>query len=707
MKSFGANSLFLSPEYLGNVNALAAAIVGFSIGIYFMSWNITTFILHSGRLKFLATTSNPFLKYCINNGIIPLLFLFYYLFKAILFGNYQELLPSAKILILVAGFAFGLTLSLAISFLYFFRYDKSIFKIFVPVLLKAGKKYLIKKRKAPLPDEKESFRIDWYLGSGFKPKKPRDVRHYSNGFLDGIFKRHHMAAMASIFSAIVFLIIVGFFMDEPVFQIPAAASITIFFAILISIAGGFSLFLRNWSVPVLIAVYLLINWMFKENVIDTRNKAYGLNYSNKTQRPHYNRESIIAMATGSNADADKANYIKILNNWKARQTNDKPVMYFINVSGGGLRSSAFVMNVMQRLDSITGGSFMKQTMLINGSSGGMLAAAYFRELYSQRQQGINIHLQDNQYINNISKDLLNPLFSSFVARDITSPAQRFSVGSNKYVKDRGYSFEEKFNSNTGGVLNKQLKHYAALEMNAQIPMMFFNSVISRDGRKLLISTQPARFLMKTNNRSLSGLSIEPDIIDYVSFFNKQDPYSLRILSALRMNATFPYILPNVWLPTEPIIDVMDAGLRDNYGMETTLRFIDVFKEWLQQNTSKVMVIQIRDRQIGQWDELVETPGVLSWITKPVFLLQSNFFRIQDYNQADQVNYAMSSTSLLKNMFELINFQYVPAKKNASASLSFHLTASEKRDIAAALDNTVNKIAFNKVVSLDMKALSKN
>src|SRR5678816_1994372 len=71
MKAFGADSLFLAPEYLGNVNALSSALVGASIGMFIMSWNIATFILFSRQFRFLAATSNPFLKYCINNAVIP------------------------------------------------------------------------------------------------------------------------------------------------------------------------------------------------------------------------------------------------------------------------------------------------------------------------------------------------------------------------------------------------------------------------------------------------------------------------------------------------------------------------------------------------------------------------------------------------------------------------------------------------------------
>src|SRR6185295_12014661 len=83
MNSYGADSLFLAPEYLGEVNMASATILGFAIAIFIMSWNITTFILFSRHFRFLATTSNPFLKYCINNSIIPVVFLVFYLFHAI------------------------------------------------------------------------------------------------------------------------------------------------------------------------------------------------------------------------------------------------------------------------------------------------------------------------------------------------------------------------------------------------------------------------------------------------------------------------------------------------------------------------------------------------------------------------------------------------------------------------------------------------
>ena len=123
MKTFGADSLYLAPEYLGNVSALGAAIVGIAIGVFVMSWNITTFILFSRHFRFLATTTNPFLKYCINNAVIPLIFLIFYFWNAIRFGTQKELMSGMEVFLMILGFLGGLILLISIARIYFFRYD--------------------------------------------------------------------------------------------------------------------------------------------------------------------------------------------------------------------------------------------------------------------------------------------------------------------------------------------------------------------------------------------------------------------------------------------------------------------------------------------------------------------------------------------------------------------------------------------------------
>lgn len=696
MKTFGAYSLFLAPEYFGKINPLSTAIVGVTSGVFIMSWNITTFILHSTRIQFLATTAQPFLKYCINNAIIPIAFLLFYLVEAYQYTKNLELFSNTDIIGLALGYTGGLILSLIFAFLYFFGADKTIYRTISATIQDANKQYDLIPEKHKAPDLKQELRVDWFFSAAFKLRKPRNVKHYNPEFLEAVFSRHHFAAVIAIMIAFVFLILVGYSSDARLFQLPAAASITLLFAILIAVAGALSLFLRSWSFIALIGAYLVANILYQYDVIDPRNKAYGLDYAKGQTRPEYTKEAIQQLAAPDSVEQDKRAFLDILNHWKAKQTNPKPILYIINTSGGGTRSATFTMNTMQYLDSLMQGQLMNNTLLINGASGGMLGAVYFRELYHEKIKGQPINLQDKQYVNNISKDLLSPLFSSFLTRDMLGPAQKFRANGFEYVKDRGYAFEEKLNENTGGIMQKQISEYATAEAKAIIPSVFFNSVITRDGRKMIIASRPVRFLMRPVSDSTNILAFDPDAVDFHSFLRQQKSAHINVLSALRMNATFPYVLPNVWLPTNPVIDVMDAGLRDNYGQESALRFIAVFKEWLQANTSKVVLIQIRDRSLSDWEKPLESNSLISFLTKPFLILQNNWFKIQDYYQHDQLDYLHKAYG---NNFYRFSFQYIPSKKEAPASLSFHLTAAEKRDIAEAVNNPLNQQEFERLKAI--------
>ncbi len=695
MKSFGAEALFLSPEYLGNVNSLSAAIMGMSIGVFFMCWNITTFILFSRHFTFLAATQYPFLKYCINNSVLPVSFLIFFLVKAYQFAHYRELISNLEIIFLTGGFLAGLILVLAVSFLYFFRADRTIFRKLQPAFNNAKNYIATLQPELHRSPGKALIRSEWFLDSFFRVRRCRDVSHYSSELMEKIFKQHHFAAVVSMLVAYLFLIMIGFFLDHKFFQLPAGASITIFFAILIAVSGAFAYFFQSWSVPALLGFLFLLNIMYKVEWIDPRNKAYGVNYTNRNDRPVYSKESLKAMSNPAAVNQDRRNMEAILGRWKARQREDKPLLVMFTTSGGGSRSATFTMDVLQRLDSITGGQIMKKAFLITGASGGMIGATYFRELYRRKQAGATINLQSPHYVDNIADDLLNPTFTSFVARDLFAPEQKFSVGDYTYLRDRGYSFEMALNDNTEGILDKRLKDYAADEAAANIPLIFYHTVITRDGKMMLISTQPLRFMMQPPADSLQDEAIA-DAVDFGSFFSKQDPYNLRVLTALRMNATFPVVLPNVWLPSNPVIDVMDGGLRDNYGLENNLRFLSHMQNWIEQNTRGVLIVQIRDRMDGGWEHPYESDNMTGNAVKPFFLLQANWYKMMDYFQNDMSTYFLSNSGY---PIHKVTFQYIPNKEENKAALNFHLSQREKRDIAASLESSHNQEEFRKVVEL--------
>jgi len=622
--------------------------------------------------------------------------LVYYFIKLYRFDDYKELMSVGQIFGIMGGILLGIIFLVAVSFAYFFGAGKSISKTMAPII---GNRVLFNKKfpARPIIQDEFGLRVHSYLSGSLRLRKVREVDHYRQDFLDAMFKRHHLAAIVCMLLAFVFLILVGFFLENRWFEMPAAASILVFFAVMIAFIGSLTYFMQSWSLPAAIFIIVVINLLYKNEVFDPRNKAYGLNYQNKTQRPFYNKSSLTTLCTPEQIAADKKNMLNILQRWKQKQATDKPLMVFINVSGGGLRSAAFVMNALQQLDSSTQGNLMKQTFLISGASGGMLAATYYRELYRNQRSNAQLNIYDKKYSDYISSDLLNPVFTSMMARDIFAPMQTFTVDDQTYIKDRGYAFEKKLSDNTKGLLNIQLKHIAKDEREAHMPMIIFNAVVKSDARKLLIGTQPMSFMMKPslfeNERNFS-----PDAIDFASLFKKQQPMNLRILTAMRMNATFPYVLPSVWLPSNPVIDVMDAGLRDNAGTETSLRFIDNFKDWIAANTSGVLLLQLRDRPEEEWPTETDPNSLTNMIVTPATMLQHNWFKLQTYSVNDQFSYFSSAAQNIRLVKAVI--MYKPTEPDKGAALNFHLSAREKIDILGSLyskGNKENMIAIKKML----------
>ncbi|RPD40313.1 patatin-like phospholipase family protein [Chitinophaga barathri] len=695
-KTFGGDALFLAPEYMGKVNFYSTTVTGVAAAIFTMSWNITTFILHSGRFKFLATTSQPFSRYCLNNSIIPGAFLLMLLWRGWQYQRWQELNSVPHILLLAEGFICGYLAVIFFSFFYFFNADKNIGR---RLMKKFGnpRNFLRTVLKPNQERDENSLPVYSYFSSPFRIRRARNVDHYNKHYLDNIFRQHHFAAMITIGLALVFLVIMAYLMDYNAFRIPAGASVLIFFAFLIGVAGAYAYLLESWAIPVLITLIVGLNWMVKNQWIDNRNKAYGLNYLDKKDRPEYSVLSLQEFFTEARAEADRKNTIKILENWKAKfPAGSKPPLIVINTSGGGSRSAAWTMNVLQRYDSLLKGKLLKHTFLMTGASGGMLGATYFRELYLRQQEGKmpgKARLYDSIYCEKISRDLLNSVFSSFAVNDFITPFRHFDIGKNSYAKDRGYAFEMQLNINTDHVLNKTVGDYRQPEYDAKIPMLIWCATINSDGRRLFMSPQPVSYLCAANYRYPTRAVRDVDGVDFNQFFANQDANELRVTSAIRMSATFPYVLPNVFLPSNPIVDVMDAGIRDNFGQETSVRFLYTFREWINENTGGVIFMQIRDTRKNDVSPIKQQKDLGDLIFEPLFSMQANWMSMQDFHQDHLVNYI---ESYFPGKFKRLIFQYVPQQAEKAAALSLHLTPREKLDIARALDNPGNQQAFGQL-----------
>jgi len=700
----GIPYLFLDPEYLGKNNFLSFFLLGLAFGGFTMTWNITTYILNSFRFPFLATLRRPFTKFCLNNAIIPLFFLAIFCWALIKFQIQNEYHSVSYILVnYLGGFFAGFIIFLVLTFLYFFNTNKDIFRILGIETKSRSKRQLsleIRMKKfidwKTVKPEAYVWKVATYLSSPFKVRLTRSTAHYDDKVLFRVFRQNHSNALIIESVALIILLGLGLLIDYSVFRIPAGASIFLLFSILMMLSGALAFWLRGWRTFMFIVLALILNYMIKYEVVDQKNQAYGLNYN--TTHTSYTSKDLGDIGSMENYHADRTEMVKTLENWKKRTSpfSKKPKLIFINVSGGGLRSAVWTMNVLQKTDSILGGKLFGHTFLITGASGGMIGAAYFRELYLRKINGESIDIYDDLYINNISKDLLNAIAFTTVVNDLFFPFKKHEIDGNKYLIDRGYAFERQLNENTDFLLDKKISEYFEPEKQGLIPTIVLSPVIVNDGRNMFISAQPVSFLTRPYNKYNIRFISEMDAVEFGRMFKNNNASGLKFTSALRMNATFPYITPYVSLPTEPTISVMDAGMRDNFGVDTAIRMLFVMREWIEQNTSGVIFVQIRDIPKTLSFKGKTRKTAIDNLLNPIGNIYLNLQEFQDYNNDNLVE---NTRSWFKKPIHIVRFQYISSDEERRASLSWHLTTREKRSILNAYDHALNQRSLKELAEL--------
>ncbi len=701
-RKFGVLYLFLDPEYMGEVSFSSFFLIGLSFSAFLMAWNTTMYIINSNRFPFLASLSRPFVKFCLNNSIIPLTFIVFYLGKVIYFQWYNEFELEQSISADILGFLSGLTLGVMMGLGYFGFTNKDVLSfqkahegISVTKALRDIIKTRGKVKEKSIKPYKNSTRVDYYLSETLRTRICRNVEHYDYDILDKVYRQNHANALIIQIVGITVLILMGLFIEHEMFRIPAAASMFILFSVITTILGALTYWMREWRAAFLIAVLVGLNYLSSQDLLDYENKAYGLNYSIKPVE--YSHDAIDKLASAAMYEQDKDSTIAILERWQnkaSRRGSRKPKMVFICTSGGGLRSAAWTTQVMQQADSMLQGRLMRNTVLMTGASGGMLGLGYFREVYYRQKTKLDtLNIYDKQVYGNITKDCINAIGFTVLVNDLFVPWVKFSYNDQRYFKDRGYIFEQQLNTNCGGVLDKPLKDYYWPERNAEIPLLLLTPTIVSDGRQLVISPQGMSYMSRPHTAYQNKSFSEIDAVEFSALFKDHDAGQLRYLSALRMNATFPYILPNVYLPTKPRMQVMDAGFRDNQGIKSAARFIEVFADWIRNNTDGVVFVCIRGSERQDEINKDDKEGFLSRMFNP---LQSvgKFTELQDFAHDDMVHHV--AELLGPGRVDYIDFEYRPAKLHERASMSLHLTLREKMDIQYAIYLEHNQEAMKKL-----------
>ena len=714
---FGIPYLFLDPEFNHEVSFQSLLLVGIACGGFIICFHITCYIIDGHRFPFLGNVSQPFTKFIINNNTLPLIFVFTYIVSFIRFqlansfmnektGIWQTLTFD------VLGYLAGLLIAIVPMALYFVSTNQDVFKL----VAKGVNRSVISPRIRRVNVMKDfaqarynRIRVDTFFDSLFRLRKADSVLTDLSTALK-VLRQNHLNAFiiqVFVFAQIVFL---GVFRDNPLAQIPAAASIVLLFTLVILFSGVVALWLKRWANPVLFVLFLLLNWVWQKDWFEVEYKAFGLDYSKANYAP-YSYERLQQLSRDSLYRLDKDSTFKVLERWKKKASvnGNKPMMVFVCASGGGERAAVWTMRCLQYTDSVLHGRLMKNTMLITGASGGLIGASYFRELCLQKTKDSTVRIYDEKWLDNLAKDNLNSIALTLVVSDLLFKTKHFEYNGFNYYKDRGYAFEQSLSRNTDWVLEKKLKDYYLPESQAKVPMLLLSPTVINDGRKLYISPLHVSYMTVPDSATKLHLTKTIKGIEFQRFFEKQKAGDLRFLSALRMSATFPYVTPNVTLPSKPEMEIMDAGLSDNFGVHDALRFLFVFREWIAKNTAGVVVLSIRDTPKDFLIEAQPNPSLFQKIFTPIGSLYTNWHILQDFNNESDLEFART---WFKGSLYRVDLQYVPqllAFQTGSldttkidsltikhlqkrASLSWRLTEREKQSLKETIFEQRNQVS---------------
>ncbi len=712
-KYLGVPYLFLDPEYLNHVNFTSFFIMGVMVSGFTSAYNITCYIADGHRFSFIAALSNPFDKFSLNNSILPVSFFITYVYQVIRFQVNNEYTSGTELALNLSGFFLGYIAMAGLLQIYFSLTHKDIFKYVICRLDQKIKQTVTLTRASALKKldivRKKQVRVDNYFDYDLKFKKVHDENDfYDKTAILQVFDQNQFSLIIIELLIFAMVLLLGIFKDYPLFQFPAAASFMIFLTIFVMLSGAFSYWFGGWSITVALIFFLIMNHMAGEGWLTKKYQAFGLNY--EMPPVEYTISELKSLSSEENIQLAREHTLGILENWKKKFSGAPvPKMVFICSSGGGKRAALWTLAAMQRADSLSGGSLMNQTILITGASGGLIGASYFREVVLREKQGENVHPYSVSHQEKIATDNLNPLIFSLLANDLFVGFNKFEYAGQRYSRDRSYTFEEQLNIDTESFMDKTISDYRQPEIDAIVPMLILSPTIINDGRKLYISPQPVAYLNSDilnfpsyENSKLSG-------VDFQNMFENHGAANLRFLSALRMSATFPYITPNTTLPTNPPIQIMDAGISDNFGIADAARFIYSFREWIDANTSGIVILSIRDSP--KLSPVSEEPGntFIDDFTQPIASVYNNFENFQDITNDNLIAYARS---WFKNPIDRVDIQYLPTsylpilqkmdsirQHSVRASLSWRLTTREKQGVVETLNTSINKEALDKLVKL--------
>ncbi len=393
----------------------------------------------------------------------------------------------------------------------------------------------------------------------------------------------------------------------------------------------------------------------------------------------------------------------------------KKKLIVVATSGGGITAAYWTALCLTELERRYP-DFARHVRVITGASGGMVGAAEYvaaLERPSPEQAGPD-HRQASRrrrrILDHLRRDSLTPVVREMVLSDLP-----WTFLSGVQDHDRGQVLEgvwdrpdrqigaaggsiEGGRDERGRGLGIEFSSLEKGEQEGWRPSLIVSPMILEGSQRLLIS-----------NLNLDGLA------GGMEFFKQFPRAKLKLSTALRMNAAFPWVTPAVNLPTDPPLRVLDAGYKENYGVDLATEWLEKHRQWLMENTSGVILIQIRaypmdaSGLVGEEadDDEMDTVGqdansfqarlgrAMQWATSPL----EGVFSV---NKGTMLTINDQKVARLRSKFNenkegRIVFRNFILTSRAAAPLSWYLTDRDAALLDASLKTDVNQKRLGQIV----------
>ena len=277
--TYGIHSLFLTPEYLGSVNALSFLILGFTTGIFIMAFHMSSYITIAYQYPVIAAFPKPFLRFSLNNLIIPLSFVAVYLFVSARYQHFDQMIPPLEVFFNLFSFLAGIGLFYFFTFSYFNLMNRSLenllslsqgrlgqWKLARPLKRIAEQDLRWKTENAPA-DNRGVTKIRYYLHTPLCVRKAPARLPYDPHRAQAVINRNRTFALVFIAFLFLTLALTGVYVTRPAFAIPAAASIMLIFSLAFFLYDLFYILFKEYALWFFLALGVLVFYMISSGII--------------------------------------------------------------------------------------------------------------------------------------------------------------------------------------------------------------------------------------------------------------------------------------------------------------------------------------------------------------------------------------------------------------------------------------------------------